>query len=93
MTSERAVLFWRTVARHVNVVNDSQVEFCQQSDGLWARDEQKLSGNTQKRYAMIVVAIPMIALVLIESNDFGVSEIVRETSSIPAYREYAEKHR
>ena len=50
-------------------------------------------GNTQKRDATIVVAIPTIALVLIKSNDFGVSEIARETSSIPAYREYVEKHR
>ena len=71
-----------------------QVEFCQQSDVLWARgDEKNFPGNKQKRDATIVVAIPAIALVLIESNDVGVSEIVRKTSSIPAYREYAEKHR
>ena len=50
-------------------------------------------GDTQKRNATIVVAIPTIALVLIESNDVGVSEIVWKTSSIPTFREYAEKHR
>ena len=50
-------------------------------------------GNTQKRHATIVVAIPTIALVLAEINDVGVSGIVRKTSSIPAFREYAEKHR
>jgi len=72
---------------------DSQVGFCQQSDGLWARrDGRSFPGNTQKRDATIVVAIPTIALVLIESNDVGVSEIVRKSSSIPAFRDYAEKH-
>jgi len=30
---------------------------------------------------------------VIESNDVGVSEIIRKTSSIPAFGEYAEKHR
>jgi len=54
---------------------------------------KNLPGNTQMRDATIVVAIPTIARVLIESNDVGVSEIVRKTSSILAFREYAEKHR
>ena len=74
--------FWRGES-HI----DSQVEFCQQSDGLWARgDEQKLSRQYTKAICHDSCCNPYDAHVLIKSNDFGVSEIVQETSSIPAYR-------
>jgi len=49
-------------------------ESYQQSDGLWAReDEQKLSSNIRKWEATIFVAILMIVLVLVQSNDFSAS--------------------
>jgi len=80
--------FWRGES-HIDSGRNSVSNL---TDSGQEETSKNIPGNTQKRYATIVVAIPTIALVLIKSNEFGVSEIVRETSSIPAYREYVEKH-